>query len=322
MNSKPIYNGPKVRDIETLIMKARWVHGNKYDYSESVYINSRTNIKINCPEHGPFYQQPDSHTGGRGCPQCGRVSRGIKQRTPKREVIERAIKVHGNNYDYSLLEDMVLLSGKSTIICKEHGEFEQNIDSHLNGARCTKCSGLHKKTNEDIIKQFKEVHQNRYIYDEIEFQSVHEKINIRCTEHGVFSQTPHNHRRGHGCPKCAALNKSSTFLMSHGEYDCKARLYVFEIFGNNENFVKVGLTTRSPHNRMRDILMSSNRTYKCELLSFYEEDLVDIYKMEQLIHNNESLEKYVPKEIFGGWTECYSIDQKDRILALLDEQSK
>lgn len=46
---------------EDFIRRAREVHGDKYDYSESVYTNTRTKLKIICPKHGEFYQTPKIH---------------------------------------------------------------------------------------------------------------------------------------------------------------------------------------------------------------------------------------------------------------------
>ena len=57
--------------LESFIVKARDVHGNKYDYSKVEYVNSKTKICITCPIHGEFWQSPDSHLQGVGCPSCG-----------------------------------------------------------------------------------------------------------------------------------------------------------------------------------------------------------------------------------------------------------
>lgn len=47
------------------------VHGNKYDYSKSEYIDSYKKVTIICPEHGEFSQLALSHLRGIGCPKCG-----------------------------------------------------------------------------------------------------------------------------------------------------------------------------------------------------------------------------------------------------------
>ena len=55
---------------EEWIEEAKKVHGNKYDYSKVNYINSQTKVCIICPEHGEFWQKPDRHLLGQGCPIC------------------------------------------------------------------------------------------------------------------------------------------------------------------------------------------------------------------------------------------------------------
>ena len=52
------------------IARAREVHGDKYDYSKTKYIDMRTAIEIVCPVHGSFYQRAQSHILGHGCPFC------------------------------------------------------------------------------------------------------------------------------------------------------------------------------------------------------------------------------------------------------------
>ena len=49
------------------IEKAKLIHGNKYDYSKTKYIDSSTSVCIICPSHGEFYQKPSKHLNGVGC---------------------------------------------------------------------------------------------------------------------------------------------------------------------------------------------------------------------------------------------------------------
>lgn len=55
---------------EAFIKKAQEVHGDKYDYSKSVYIKGTDKIEIICPVHGSFYQQAASHLRGTNCNKC------------------------------------------------------------------------------------------------------------------------------------------------------------------------------------------------------------------------------------------------------------
>lgn len=65
------------------IKRAKQTHGNRYDYSDTVYVNMRTMIKIRCKIHGVFEQRPFDHVNGHGCPLCGFISTKTKGRNGK-----------------------------------------------------------------------------------------------------------------------------------------------------------------------------------------------------------------------------------------------
>ena len=46
---------------EEFVAKTKEVHGDRYDYSKVEYKNSHTKVCIICPEHGEFWQIPNSH---------------------------------------------------------------------------------------------------------------------------------------------------------------------------------------------------------------------------------------------------------------------
>lgn len=60
----------KTLTTEQFIAKARKIHGDKYDYSQSVYSSGHLPITILCPKHGYFTQMGYSHLAGHGCPTC------------------------------------------------------------------------------------------------------------------------------------------------------------------------------------------------------------------------------------------------------------
>jgi len=57
-------------NTENFVKKAKEIHGNKYDYSKTMYKNSGTKVCIICPIHGEFWQRPANHLLGIGCPLC------------------------------------------------------------------------------------------------------------------------------------------------------------------------------------------------------------------------------------------------------------
>lgn len=66
-------------NLQSFVIKAKKTHGDKYNYDESVYIDSKTHITIKCLIHGDFIQKPKDHINNKqGCPTCNE-SKGEKQ---------------------------------------------------------------------------------------------------------------------------------------------------------------------------------------------------------------------------------------------------
>ena len=59
---------PGKLDKNTFVARARAVHGDFYDYSRVEYRNTKTKVEIVCPVHGSFFQTPEKHMAGSGCP--------------------------------------------------------------------------------------------------------------------------------------------------------------------------------------------------------------------------------------------------------------
>ena len=130
----------KQRTTQEFIEIARQVHGDKYDYTKSIYTNARTKIVINCPLHGEFHQNSQTHLQGAGCMRCGKLSRSeILVGAARSDFEEKAREVHGNYYDYSQVL-YVNTKSKVKIFCEQHGYFERTPHSHLQGEGCPQCS--------------------------------------------------------------------------------------------------------------------------------------------------------------------------------------
>ncbi len=200
-----------------VIERFRKVHGDKYDYSKVEYVNTTHKVCIICPIHGEFWQSPATHFKG-GCKKCGDAKMAKKQKKKSKEsFVFRAKKVHGDKYDYSKVE-YILMRKKVCIICPTHGEFWQTPDHHLQGRGCKKCQYADIKkaksfNSEVFIKQAKKVHGDKYDYSKVEYINAKEKVCIICPTHGEFWQIAEVHAYiGCGCPKCANVE-------SQGEVD-------------------------------------------------------------------------------------------------------
>ncbi len=101
--------------LEEFIERSNIKHNNKYDYSNTKYINSKTIVCVICKIHGNFNILPFNHLKGHGCKKCNGISVSNLE-----DFIERANIIHNNKYDYSKsiynksIENII-------IICKKHG---------------------------------------------------------------------------------------------------------------------------------------------------------------------------------------------------------
>ena len=184
---------------EDFIKRAREVHGNKFDYSKTVYKDTKTEVCIICPEHGEFWQKPENHlTSKNGCPKCYG-----KNKTTE-DFIKEAKKIHGDKYDYSKTIykgalEKVCIKDKTTNI-----EFWQLPNNHL------KCNSSKFMTTESFILKAREIHRGKYDYSKVNYTKAGEKICIICPEHGEFWQKANNHLSGNGCPFCCNNIKTTT----------------------------------------------------------------------------------------------------------------
>lgn len=204
----PVCGGTKKRTGAEFLLKAREVHGFRYDYSKAVYVNNSTKIWITCKKHGDFLQAPDAHLSGCGCPKCKAELTSIRQTLPVEEFLRRAESIHGDKYDYSQI-DYVNTHTKVKIICPDHGEFWQEPYSHIIQKQgCPKCGKIsmgltQRKYSEWPLELARSVHGDRYDYSKVVMGRMDEKVCIICPKHGEFWQAPREHLSGQKCMQCS-----------------------------------------------------------------------------------------------------------------------
>ena len=191
---------------ELYLEKIKSIHKDHYDYSFVDYINSKTKIVLICKKNKVRFEQTASTVLNKkvGCPIC---SKKIKKTTE--QFIKDAKLIHGDRYDYSLVEYKNSYS-KVKIVCHkkengiEHGIFEQLPSNHLRFKQgCPICSKKIKKTTEQFIKDAKLIHGDRYDYSLVEYKNCKTKVKLICKKcKKEFYITPSNHLRKKGCPCC------------------------------------------------------------------------------------------------------------------------
>lgn len=159
------------------------------------------------------------------------------------EVIDNFKKVHGDKYDYSLVE----YQGYNIhidIICPEHGVFRQRPKYHIGGRGCRKCSAAKvavsrkssKMTQKEFVGRSSERHLGKYDYSKSVYTGFNNKVVIICPKHGEFLQSPKNHLNSRGCYTCGRkstgdksrsrisreefIQKSSSVQVEEYDYSC------------------------------------------------------------------------------------------------------
>jgi very-short-patch-repair endonuclease len=146
------------------------------------------------------------------------------------EFIKKAKKIHGDKYDYSLV-DYKKSHSNIKIICPTHGIFNQLPNNHLGGKGCIKCTNKEKLNTKIFIDRSNNIHNNKYDYSLSEYKNNKNKIKIICPTHGIFEQKAYHHLDGIGCPKCVGKNKTTEEFIEnakkiHGDkYDYSLVIY-------------------------------------------------------------------------------------------------
>lgn len=170
------------------------------------YINTKTKYKYFCTIHEEYYlQEWNSHRlGMSGCTLChnNRVSTSKTKYSMNMIMKECLLKKwdipqKGQKY--------ITTKTKYIFICPTHGEYKQTWEKHKDGQGCPKCkyikaSNTKTKTHKYYYKECIDKCVDLPIED---YKGDSTKINHKCRICGnVYKQTPSNHLRGQGCPKC------------------------------------------------------------------------------------------------------------------------
>jgi hypothetical protein len=124
----------------------------------------------------------------------------MPKKSNTKEFIEKANKIHSNQYNYSMV-NYKNNSTKVHIICPQGHSFFQTANSHLNGRGCSTCANKNI-TTERFVQKAKMIHCNKYDYSKSVYKTANLPIEIICYKHGNFFQRPYSHLAKKGCFKC------------------------------------------------------------------------------------------------------------------------
>ena len=214
------------------------------------------------------------------------------QKLTIKEFIAHAKEIHGDRYDYSKV-DFKNTTTKVTIICKEHGEFEQTPEKHKIGQGCSLCGNIHQ-TTEEAIQEFKAVHGDTYDYSKVDYKNSRIEVTIICKEHGEFQCIPKDHKKGRRCPSC---------LSYVSDPHVPSTLYYLSI--NNGEAYKIGITSR----RVSDHFSASDMMKIKVIYTVEYAHRIDAYNEEQRILKEFAYAKYTGDALLqDGNTELFNYD--------------
>lgn len=200
---------------EQFIEKAKKIHNNIYNYSQTKYVNCSTKVKIICKKHGVFLQTASDHVNKRSkCPKCSRNF------LTKKEFIKKAKQIYNNKYSYSEV-DYKNLSRKVIIICSEHGKFLQTPKEHIRGHNgCKECYRL---TEKKFMRKIKSIYKDKYNFSKTKYKNLTKKVIIICKKHGEFTRSPYYFLNGSECKTCIFVDKANK--IHNNKYDYSKSIY-------------------------------------------------------------------------------------------------
>lgn len=118
------------KTTEQFIEQVKRKHGKgKFTFDKTEYVNDSSKVVITCKRHGDFTPVPSNVLQGSGCSKCSKEKMSVERSAGKKGFVRKAIDIHGNTYDYSLVEYKNNHT-KVKILCSKHGIFEQQPNVH------------------------------------------------------------------------------------------------------------------------------------------------------------------------------------------------
>lgn len=120
--------------------------GEKYDYSRSCYSAAKSKMEIICKEHGRFFQTPDSHARGNGCPKCvGKVSK--TEQFLADFLSSLGFEVHQNRRDVIPPQEVDIFLPEQKLAIEFNGSFwhstkKKDREYHLNKTLAAEAAGI------------------------------------------------------------------------------------------------------------------------------------------------------------------------------------
>ena len=143
---------------EQFVERSEAAHGKHYDYSKVEYKNTKTKVCIVCPEHGEFFQKPEKHMLGQGCPLC--ASAKLEKTNLERYGVRRPLQA--DNILSKMYKNNTILYGVINPGSRPESVLKRAVTKRLNRTFNTSKSeeALYKMLcevfgEEDVLQQYR-----------------------------------------------------------------------------------------------------------------------------------------------------------------------
>ena len=243
---------------EDFIKKAIQLRGEAFDYSETVFVDWETKLKVKCKKHGAVEVHPKNHLYGskksNGCPKCGVETAVLNRSVGYDEFLRRCTQKHGKKFKY-IKNSWKGLDSEIQFICPRHGLISMLAKTHIrnsiNNTGCRVCGhelkGSKKRLSAaEFFARCSRIHEGKYDYSKSIYISTKKEITILCKSegHGTFAQLAGEHLRGSSCPRCSSTGLKTNIDFIKSCKDTHGDLYEYtktEYKGSNN---KVTITCR------------------------------------------------------------------------------
>lgn len=252
---------------EQFIERARKIHGDKYDYSETVYMSMNKKVIIKCKRHGAFECLASNHVNPKiksGCPYCASkvLFRGENDLAT---VFPNIAPYYDSDKNGNTASDVFAKSNKNVWwTCDNGHSFSMKISDRVRREKsCPYCSGQRLLPGFNDLQTIYPGIASEWDYEKNEGSPSDYRYGSGykawwvCRDCGKSYQSPINvHIRGHKCPYCAGCK------VIVGKTDLQTLFPDIAKEYSVDNDIPVNEISASSHKKVKWICPNCNKEYR------------------------------------------------------------
>ena len=203
-------------------------------YPTAVHKGSSKKVWWKCKKCGfEWYSIIYNRALGHGCPECGKkkqVDNFILNKIDKQGSVLSSFPEIAEEWNYEkngeLKPDMFSPGSNKKVWwkCKKCGfEWEAIIVQRCKyKTQCSKCAGVHKKTDEEFKEEINNANPNVEIMNE--YINAKTRLKCRCKECGfIWNVVAYHLQQGQGCPQCAIKKNAERQTLTQKEFNVRIK---------------------------------------------------------------------------------------------------